>query len=77
MTSISQLMTVCSTYAGKRQGTRLHPLPMLAGPGAISTSLILLNQARGLAQHIALFASILVVSASSYWIFWLAAETTY
>jgi len=47
---------------------------MLAGPGAISTSLILLSQARGPAQHIALFASILVVCGSSYWIFWLAAR---
>lgn len=49
-------------------------VPMLAGPGAISTSLILLSQARGFAQHIALFASILAVCGASYWIFWLAAR---
>jgi multiple antibiotic resistance protein len=49
-------------------------VPMLAGPGAISTSLILLSQAQGIAQHIALFASILAVCAASYWIFWLAAR---
>jgi len=45
---------------------------MLAGPGAISTALILLNQARGLAQHLVLYASIGVVALLSYWIFWLA-----
>ena len=59
-----------------KEDVAITPLgvPMLAGPGAISTSLILLNQARGVAQHVALFASILVVCGSSYWIFWLAAR---
>ena len=41
-------------------------VPMLAGPGAISTSLILLGQARGLAQYIALFVCIVAVSGLSY-----------
>ena len=41
-------------------------VPMLAGPGAISTSLILLGQAHGWAQHLALFASIVVVCGLSY-----------
>ncbi len=41
-------------------------VPMLAGPGAISSSLILLGQARGLAQHLALFACIVVVCGLSY-----------
>ena len=41
-------------------------VPMLAGPGAISTSLILLGQAHGLAQYLALLASILAVSCLSY-----------
>jgi multiple antibiotic resistance protein len=41
-------------------------VPMLAGPGAISTSLILLGQARGLAQHVALFACIVAVASLSY-----------
>jgi multiple antibiotic resistance protein len=41
-------------------------VPMLAGPGAISTALILLAQARGPAQHIALFACILTVCGLSY-----------
>ncbi len=43
-------------------------VPMLAGPGAISTSLILLGQAKGLAQHLALFASIIAVCGISYYI---------
>ncbi len=43
-------------------------VPMLAGPGAISTSLILLGQARGVAQHIALFACIAAVCGLSYFI---------
>jgi multiple antibiotic resistance protein len=59
-----------------KEDVAITPLgvPMLAGPGAISTSLILLSQARGLMQHVALFASILAVCGVSYWIFWLAAR---
>ena len=47
-------------------------VPMLAGPGAISTVLILLDQARGIGQVAVLFASILLVCFVSYWVFWLA-----
>jgi multiple antibiotic resistance protein len=47
-------------------------VPMLAGPGAISTALILLNEAKGPAQVAALFLSIVLVCLSAYWIFWLA-----
>jgi multiple antibiotic resistance protein len=47
-------------------------VPMLAGPGSISTALILLNQASGVYQVLALFASIVVVCFASYWVFWLA-----
>ena len=47
-------------------------VPMLAGPGSISTALILLNQAGGFSQVIALFASIAAVCFASYWVFWLA-----
>ena len=43
--------------------------PMLAGPGAISKSLILLNQAKGFEQHLALLACIGAVCFLSYWIF--------
>jgi multiple antibiotic resistance protein len=49
-------------------------VPMLAGPGAISTALILLSQARGAAQHVALFLCILAVCATSYAIFSFAAR---
>lgn len=47
-------------------------VPMLAGPGAISTALILLNQAQGWTQYLALFLSIGTVALLSNWIFWLA-----
>jgi multiple antibiotic resistance protein len=47
-------------------------VPMLAGPGAISTVLILLSQAKGLAQIAVLFSSIALVCFMSYWVFWLA-----
>jgi multiple antibiotic resistance protein len=49
-------------------------MPMLAGPGAITTSILLHNQARGLAQHVALAACILAVSAASYLVFRLSAR---
>ena len=49
-------------------------VPMLAGPGAISTALILLSQAHGTAQHIALFGCVLAVCAISYLILALAAQ---
>ena len=47
-------------------------VPMLAGPGSISTALILLNQAHGFAQVLALFVSIAAVCFCSYWVLWLA-----
>jgi len=50
-------------------------IPMLAGPGAISTSLILLSQAIGTTQHIALFVCILAVCLLSYVILRFAART--
>ena len=60
-----------------KEDVAITPLgvPMLAGPGAISTSLILLNQAHGLAQHVILFASIALVGLLSYWILWLAVHS--
>jgi MarC family membrane protein len=63
------------TEAGaSKEDIAITPLavPMLAGPGAISTSLILLNQAKGMAQHAVLYASIATVFLSAYWTFWLA-----
>ena len=41
-------------------------IPMLAGPGAISTTILLQNQAKGVAQHAALYGCILFVSLASY-----------
>jgi multiple antibiotic resistance protein len=54
-----------------RDDIAITPLavPMLAGPGAITTSLILLGQARGPLQHAALFACIAAVAGVSYLIF--------
>jgi len=51
-------------------------VPMLAGPGAISTVLILLNQAKGITQVVVLFASIALVCFMGYWVFWLAVRGT-
>jgi multiple antibiotic resistance protein len=41
-------------------------IPMLSGPGAISTVILLQNQAVGLPQSIALCISILIVSSATY-----------
>jgi multiple antibiotic resistance protein len=41
-------------------------IPMLSGPGAISTAILLQNQAQNLAQHLALCVSILAVSGATY-----------
>lgn len=41
-------------------------IPMLAGPGAISMTISLQNQAKTNEQHIALYGCILVVSLASY-----------
>ncbi len=57
------------TEAGaSKEDIAITPLgvPMLAGPGAISTSLILLNQAQGWAQKIALIVAIGVIALVSY-----------
>jgi multiple antibiotic resistance protein len=47
-------------------------IPMLAGPGAISTTILLQNQAADIPQHIALYGCIAVVALASYLIFRLA-----
>ena len=49
-------------------------VPMLAGPGSISTALILLNQATDIWQRVVLFLSIAVVCFVSYWVLWLAVQ---
>jgi multiple antibiotic resistance protein len=47
-------------------------IPMLAGPGAISTTVLLQSGAKSAAQHIALAACIVGVSGATYVIFRLA-----
>ena len=47
-------------------------IPMLAGPGAISTTILLQNEAKTVSQHFALLGCILVVSLASYLVFRLA-----
>ncbi len=51
-------------------------VPMLAGPGAISTSLILLHEASDLEQRIALLLCIVVTCALSYGILHLAVRSS-
>lgn len=50
-------------------------IPMLAGPGAISTAILLHNQARSVYEHIALYMVILLVALISYLILRLAAKS--
>jgi multiple antibiotic resistance protein len=49
-------------------------IPMLAGPGAISMTISLQNQAKTAEQHFALYGCILVVSLASYVTFRLAVK---
>ena len=49
-------------------------IPMLAGPGAISTTILLQNEARDIPQHISLYGCILAVSLVSYLILRISAR---
>jgi multiple antibiotic resistance protein len=49
-------------------------IPMLAGPGAISTAILLRNQANGWVQQISLYLCILMVAAITYLIFRISAH---
>jgi multiple antibiotic resistance protein len=49
-------------------------VPMLAGPGAITTALILMNEAHGVQQHVALFGCIAAVCFLSYLVLRVAAH---
>src|SRR5258706_411236 len=67
--------TIEETAAGMAKADiAITPLaiPMLAGPGAISTVILLQNQARGIAQHAALGGCIVGVALASYFILRLA-----
>jgi multiple antibiotic resistance protein len=44
-------------------------IPMLSGPGAITTTIVLETRAHGMPQHAVLFAAILLVSGASYLLF--------
>ena len=50
-------------------------IPMLAGPGAISTAILLHNQAASLGQRVALYVCILVVCLASYVILRISARS--
>ena len=65
------------TEAGaEKDDIAITPLavPMLAGPGAITTALLLHNEAKSFDQQIALAGSIVVVLAASYVVFRLSAK---
>jgi len=67
------------TVAGaEKTDIAITPLavPMLAGPGAISTAILLQNQARGIAQHVLLYLVIVGVCFASYLILRFAALGT-
>lgn len=67
------------TVAGaEKTDIAITPLavPMLAGPGAISTAILLQNQARGIVQHVALYVVIAGVMFASYVILRFAAHGT-
>jgi multiple antibiotic resistance protein len=51
-------------------------VPMLAGPGSITTALILFHQARGPAEVAALFVAIALVCMAAYAILWLVVHGT-
>ncbi len=51
-------------------------IPMLAGPGAISTTLLLQNEAKDIPQHLALYACIVAVMFVSYLILRISARST-
>jgi multiple antibiotic resistance protein len=51
-------------------------IPMLAGPGAISTTILLLNEAKDIPQHIALYCCIAAVAFVSYLILRISARST-
>jgi len=51
-------------------------VPMLAGPGSITTALILFHQAKGPAEVAALFVAIALVCVAAYVILWLVVHGT-
>jgi MarC family membrane protein len=75
----AQRSRVQETHEETKAGTEkddiaITPLaiPMLAGPGAISTTILLQNEAKTIPQRIALYGCIVAVALASYLIFRLA-----
>lgn len=69
--------TTEETLAGSEKADiAITPLavPMLAGPGAISTAIVMQSRAINVAQHVALYACILLVACLSYLILRLSAR---
>lgn len=69
--------TTEETLAGSEKADiAITPLavPMLAGPGAISTAIVMQSRATNVAQHVALYACILLVACLSYLILRLSAR---
>ena len=67
--------TMEETQAGaEKTDIAVTPLaiPMLAGPGAISTTILLQNEAKTIPEHIALYGCILAVALATYILFRLA-----
>jgi multiple antibiotic resistance protein len=67
--------TTEETQAGmEKTDIAITPLaiPMLAGPGAISTTILLQNEAKTIPEHIALYGCIMAVALATYLIFRLA-----
>jgi multiple antibiotic resistance protein len=65
------------TSAGAaKEDIAITPLavPMMAGPGAITTAILLHSQANGWAQRLALYFGIGLVSAACYFILWWSAR---
>ena len=52
-------------------------IPMLAGPGAISTTILLQNEAKDLPQRFALYGCVLIVALATYVIFRLAVRSAH
>lgn len=78
----SQRSRVQETHEETKAGTEksdiaVTPLaiPMLSGPGAISTTILLQNEANTIAQHVALYCCIVVVLLVSYLILRVAARS--
>jgi len=77
----AQRSRVQETHEERKAGTEksdvaVTPLaiPMLAGPGAISTVVLLQNEAKDIPQRIALYGCILAVSLASYLILRISAR---